>query len=79
MCECYRIGGPFIAEDPDCPVHGWEAQQRDKWAAIEKEEVEKEHQDRYEEIMDTLHNLQRTISNMATKIAKLESVIGGSK
>lgn len=26
MCECYRIGGPFVAEDPDCPEHGWEAQ-----------------------------------------------------
>lgn len=22
MCECYQIGGPFIAEDPDCPIHG---------------------------------------------------------
>jgi hypothetical protein len=22
MCECYQIGGPFIAEDPDCEVHG---------------------------------------------------------
>lgn len=21
MCECYQIGGRFIAEDPDCPVH----------------------------------------------------------
>ena len=21
-CECYMIGGPFIAEDPDCPIHG---------------------------------------------------------
>lgn len=21
-CDCYRIGGPFIAEDPDCPAHG---------------------------------------------------------
>lgn len=28
MCECYQIGGPFIAEDPDCPVHGKEAQRR---------------------------------------------------
>lgn len=25
-CDCYTIGGPFIAEDPDCPEHGWEAQ-----------------------------------------------------
>ena len=22
MCECYQIGGPFIAEDPECPIHG---------------------------------------------------------
>ena len=22
MCECYTIGGPWIAEDPDCPAHG---------------------------------------------------------
>ena len=29
-CECYRIGGPFIAEDPDCPIHGYEAQAREK-------------------------------------------------
>lgn len=26
MCECYQIGGRFIAEDPDCPVHGAAAQ-----------------------------------------------------
>jgi hypothetical protein len=26
MCQCYQIGGPFIAEDPDCPTHGTEAQ-----------------------------------------------------
>lgn len=23
--ECYTIGGPWIEEDPDCPVHGYEA------------------------------------------------------
>lgn len=22
MCECYQVGGRFIAEDPDCPIHG---------------------------------------------------------
>lgn len=25
-CQCYRIGGPFIAEDPECPAHGTYAQ-----------------------------------------------------
>jgi hypothetical protein len=29
MCDCFKIGGPFIAEDPDCPVHGTEAQARE--------------------------------------------------
>lgn len=22
MCQCFQIGGPFIAEDPHCPIHG---------------------------------------------------------
>lgn len=26
-CDCFKIGGPFIAEDPKCPVHGVAAQQ----------------------------------------------------
>jgi hypothetical protein len=25
-CECYKVGGRFIAEDPDCPAHGRDAQ-----------------------------------------------------
>jgi hypothetical protein len=28
MCDCYRIGGPFIAEDPNCPAHGTEARRK---------------------------------------------------
>ena len=30
MCQCFQIGGPFIAEDPNCPVHGVNAQQYDE-------------------------------------------------
>jgi hypothetical protein len=30
MCECFQIGGPFIAEDPDCPIHGIRSQGRDE-------------------------------------------------
>lgn len=33
MCECYQIGGPWIAEDPSCPVHG--VQSRGRAARIE--------------------------------------------
>lgn len=25
-CECFKIGGPFIGADPECPAHGIEAQ-----------------------------------------------------
>lgn len=40
MCECYTIG-KFISEDPDCPVHGTEAQrereeQEEKQAALHR-------------------------------------------
>lgn len=21
-CDCFKVGGPFISEDPDCPAHG---------------------------------------------------------
>ena len=30
MCECYQVGGPFIAEDPDCPIHGTASQGREE-------------------------------------------------
>lgn len=22
MCECNKIGGPWVTVDPDCPAHG---------------------------------------------------------
>lgn len=36
-CDCYKVGGPFIAEDPDCPAHGTQAQaEREQREAQEK-------------------------------------------
>ena len=26
--ECHQIGGPYITENPDCPIHGTSAQER---------------------------------------------------
>lgn len=40
MCECYKIGGPFIAEDPECPEHGYAA--RAEQAARERTETSQE-------------------------------------
>ena len=39
MCQCYQIGGPFIAEDPSCPVHGTEAQAREARVLDSKSEL----------------------------------------
>ena len=35
-CDCYKIGGPFIAEDPDCPLHGCEGYEKKIEKAEEK-------------------------------------------
>lgn len=40
MCECYTVGGRFIAEDPECPQHGWAAQRQEKIDAEEQEQAE---------------------------------------
>jgi hypothetical protein len=40
MCDCYRIGGPWIAEDPNCPVHGTEAQRKRKEASDLRSKIE---------------------------------------
>lgn len=42
MCECYKIGGPFIAEDPDCPVHGIEAQAEQREREQERDEMRRQ-------------------------------------
>lgn len=37
--RCHEIGGPWIAEDPDCPVHGREAQLRERAEETSKSEL----------------------------------------
>ncbi len=28
--ECHQVGGPWIAENPACPIHGPDGQRRDR-------------------------------------------------
>ena len=37
MCECFQIGGPFISEDPNCPIHG-----------VDRQREEEDNQDRWD-------------------------------
>ena len=41
-CECYQIGGRFIAEDPDCSTHGYEAVSQREQITLESEALEDE-------------------------------------
>lgn len=41
-CQCYKVGGPFIAEDPDCPRHGREAQREEELQMEERAQQEQE-------------------------------------
>ena len=37
--ECFKIGGPWIDVDPNCPFHGYEAQANEKCANSHREEI----------------------------------------
>jgi hypothetical protein len=62
MCECYRIGR-FIAEDPDCPVHGTEAQERDRERKAERDADQAE-----------LLSLQSQIADLREQLSAVKSV-----
>lgn len=38
-CECYRVGGRFIAEDPHCGIHGSAAQAEQRRSGDLKESI----------------------------------------
>lgn len=43
-CDCYKIGGPWITYDPDCPAHGDDAQREEKLREQAEDEREERHQ-----------------------------------
>jgi primosomal protein N'' len=71
MCECYQIGGPWIAEDPDCPEHGSRAQKRAK----EKEDWES----RVERLEDKIRDQQVTISRLTDRVEVFERLVNALK
>lgn len=61
-CDCYKIGGPWIAEDPNCPVHGTEAQ----WRAELQQEWEAD-------IENRLSKIEQRINEVLKRMEKLDS------
>lgn len=57
--QCYEIGGPWIAENPNCPVHGIDAQAEQRSRDRVKDEL-REQIDNAETVADLracLHDL----------------------
>jgi hypothetical protein len=61
MCDCYRIGGPWIAEDPNCPTHGTEA--RIKSEETESLRTKIENATSFDELKDLMIELLNVIEN----------------
>ena len=63
-CDCYKVGGPFIAEDPDCPIHGREAQLRESQYNQEKADLN-----------DRVAHLEETVVELQVEIRRLASLL----
>lgn len=66
-CECYQIGGRFIAEDPDCPAHGTLAQELER----EREEDERLRDQREQQMRARIEELEEIVRNMRAEIQQL--------
>jgi hypothetical protein len=59
-CECYQIGGRFIAEDPDCPAHGEVAQREDRERMLREMDIE----DRLKDLLSRVEELEYRLSRV---------------
>lgn len=71
-CRCFKVGGPFIAEDPDCPRHGLEAQIE----ASEREARESSLEAKNASTQEQLDELRQMIVDLQNKVESQEQWIG---
>jgi len=74
-CDCYKVGGPWIAEDPNCPKHGYEAQAKEERQAEARYEQEQEMNRLRGQITYLQEELAGVEDQMATNIDRLEQRI----
>lgn len=58
-CDCYKIGGPWIDVDPNCPFHGYDAQRQ--------QEIEEQ---RKQELEDRVSELEQQVAWLMTMVTK---------
>ena len=40
--QCHQVGGPWIAENPDCPIHGYMAQREESRVESAKDDLRRQ-------------------------------------
>ena len=71
MCDCFKIGGPWIAEDPedpDCPVHGTERVKEDTRDVIDLHEKAIELLNHLEDVLDE-ENFKKINHNLWNEVS----------
>lgn len=70
--RCYEAGGPWISEDPNCPIHGTEAQrlvgERDA-VELAWREVTAEHTAQLEAQEQRIARLEELVSSLRDAVA----------
>ncbi len=70
--RCYEPGGPWIQEDPNCPIHGYEAQRAEREREQERQEREEREEDLAEQLEETnsrLEALERAFEQLQSKVS----------
>lgn len=78
MCECYKVGGPWVDYDPNCPVHGDEAQRIQEQERQEKEETrhrEESLEERVSSLEDTVKKLHEIITRQNIVIETMAEIL----
>lgn len=63
--HCFEIGGPWIAEDPNCPIHGQDAQDR------ETRQLERD-----DEVDARISQLVSIVADLLARVYELEKRVG---
>jgi len=70
--RCYEPGGPWIQEDPNCPIHGYEAQRAEREREQERRDQEEENEELAEQLEQTnarLEALEKAFAEIQGRIA----------
>lgn len=71
--QCFVPGGPWIAEDPNCPIHGHEAQREAEYREQERQEQEEreaEQESRIEALEETIAELKNYLQSRWIKVSE---------